>query len=131
MSVAVDVRQSGTFTAGALSISWTMTISGGLNNSILMVGATTGVLGGTTVSGVNWDDAGTPEALTFKGRFADTNGACAAEIWYRLNPTAGTKTIKVTASVSAELTGGGASYQGVDQATPFNAASPQTARGTA
>jgi hypothetical protein len=133
MPVIVDTRSNGTFTAGATTISWTHTVSAGLTNGILVVGVTTGKAAPhATVSGVNWDDLGTPVALAEKGvGIQDSANQGFADIWYLLNPSPGTKTIKVTASTSCEITGASASYQSVDQVTVFNAASPQTQIGTA
>lgn len=85
---------------------------------------------GASVSGINWDDSGTPQALTRTGRAIDTAGLGWAEKWYVLSPSPGTKTIKVTYSGAVAATTGSASYAGVDQTTPYNAASPQTLNGT-
>jgi hypothetical protein len=131
MAVTADARQSGAMTSGATSISWTMTISALLSNSIIIVCATTGAVTAVQVSGVNWDDTGTPQALTNKGRIVDANNSCYAEIWYGLSPSSGTKTIKVSTGTSCEITGESSSYYNVNQSIPFNAASPQTTTGTA
>lgn len=133
MSVVVDTRSNGTFTAGATTISWTHTVSAGLSNSILMVAASTGKAPPhATILGVNWDDLGTPVALAEKGTgVAESTDSVFTDIWFLKNPSPGIKTIKITASTSCEITGSSSSYQNVDQVNPFNAASPQTAIGTA
>lgn len=134
MSVLIDIRTNGTFTVGATTLSWTHTVSAGLSNSILLVAASTGKAPPhATVSGVNWDDLGTPAALAEKGTgIAESTDSVFGDLWFLTNPVAGaSKTIKITASTSCEITGSSSSYQNVDQANPFNAASPQTAIGTA
>lgn len=125
-----DSRQSGTNSTGATTLSWSHRVGAGLNNSILLVLAESGGAGALTISGVNWDDLGTPVAMTQKGHVVGSLNDSASDIWYLLAPAAGTKTIKVTWSASSQGVTGSASYSNVNQATPFNAASPQSATGT-
>lgn len=76
-----------------------------------------------TVTGINWDDAGSPAAMTQNG--TRLFQLARADIWYLIAPVPGSKTIKVTYSGSGECAAGSSSWFGVDQLTPFNAASPQ------
>jgi hypothetical protein len=124
-----DARQSGASSAGASSLSWSHTVGAGLSNTILEVMPQESSGTGISVSTVVWDDGGANTPLTRKGRTQDA-GTGWAENWFLLSPASGTKTIKVTNTGSCACTAGSASYSDVDQVTPFNAASPQTATGS-
>lgn len=128
MAVSVDSRNAGTSSASAASLTWSHTV-GAISNGILLVMPQCSSATGVTISSVVWDDGGANTALTRKGQKQDS-GTGWAEIWYLLSPAPGTKNIKVTYSAAVACTAGSASYSGVDQATPFNAASPQSASGT-
>lgn len=128
MAIAVDSRQTGTSSTGASSLSWNHTV-GSISNGILLAMPQVSSGTGVSVSSVVWDSGGANTALTRKGQKQDS-GTGWAEIWHLLSPASGTKLIKVTYSASAAVTTGSASYSGVDQTTPFNAASPESAAGT-
>jgi len=82
-----------------------------------------------TITSVQWDALGTPVSLTQKGKQASASGQ--SEIWFLKSPSVtGTKSIKITYGASVVCTSGSSSYSGVDQTTPFNAASPQGATNT-
>lgn len=126
-----DVRQDGSATgsAGATSLSWTHALSAGLTNSALVGLASLAGSGPPTLTSLQWDATGTPVSMTAEAAVSDgfTGRACVS---YLLAPASGTKTVKVTPSASCQIIGGSASYSNVDQTTPWNAASPQSATGT-
>lgn len=132
MAIAVDARNSGGQTlaasvTAATSVNWNHTLGAALSNGILIVSCAQDA--GANSTGVNWDDGGTNAALTRKGTVSQATTR--AEIWFLKAPAVtGTKTIRVSWSGSHEGEGGSASYSGVDQATTFNAASPQSATGS-
>lgn len=127
MAISLDIRQSGTNSAGATSIGWSHTV--GASANFLIVGCTTGAFPVKSVSSVTFGAANLSN--TVNGSAAtknDTSGpSCNANLWYLTGPTPSTATITVTPSGSCELTGGSESWIGVDQTSTFNAASPQTA----
>lgn len=128
--VTPDIRTDGLKTAGATSLAWNATITGGLTNGVLVGTGTTGSSTAKQISTFQWDAAGTPVALTLFGRKQETsNNNCIAETWLLKNPASGTKQVKITPSASCEITGGSASYQFVNQTTPWNAAGPQSIEG--
>lgn len=129
MSIAVDVRQSGGFAGPAGSLSWTHTVGSGLANALALVFVNYWSSNSTGASGVTFGGA----AMSLLGRRADVNSGF-AEIWYLKAPTAGAKTVVVSMAAGAGgsyMVAGSATYQGVNQATPFNAASPQSNNGAA
>jgi len=127
MAVTLDSRNGGTSSTGATSLSWSHTVIG---DAVLEV--TCDFAAGTrpTITGVNWDDTGSPQALTRKGGALETQGFGGVDKWYILSPTTGTKTIKVSFSGSCECGTGSESLRGVNKNDPFNSSSPQTATGT-
>lgn len=136
MAITVDSRNAGTNAAGVTSLSWSHTVGASLSNSILIVMGETNHSPNVSMSGVNWDDTGTPAALSktinsVAAEVLDTGvSGTWASLWYLLAPVSGTKTIKITPASSADLMGGSASYAGVAQSGTFNAASPHlTGRG--
>lgn len=129
MAAAVDTRNAGANGTGA-SISWTHTVTGGLSNTVLVVGATTAQSPQTSVSTVSWNGSTAGWSKTVNGVAATQNdstynGFAQAELWYLKAPTAGSFQIVVTPVASSEITGGSVSVKDVDQSTTFNAASPQ------
>lgn len=131
MSIPIpDARTEGGKTASGTSLAWNHTIGSGLSNVALLVEGQVSNAGKTDLTGVQWDAAGAPVSLTEKGVIADSAGFAHASIWYLLNPAVvGTRQVKLSAATS-QMSGGSSSYSNVDQTTPFNAASPQTATGT-
>jgi hypothetical protein len=125
--VTVDVRTDGLKTSGATSLAWNATITGGLTNSVLVGCGTTGAGTARRITTFAWDAAGTPVAMTNLGFIEEPGLNCYAEIWLLKAPASGTKQVKITPAASCEITGGSASYQWVNQTTPWNAGSPQTA----
>jgi hypothetical protein len=127
VAITVDARTPGNQTLGASgtgvsTLTWNHTL-GVLTNGILIVSGSQDA--GANSTGVNWDQLGTPVALTRKGSVSQ--GTCRAEIWYLKAPAVtGTKQVKVTWSGNHDGGFSSASYAGVDQTTTFNAASPQT-----
>jgi len=132
MSVATDSpsgRNNGTSTTGAASITWTHTVTAaGGSNTILVVEAVTNAFPVENITGVLWDSGGANTALTQKGHVSNAIHSI-ADIWYGLLPATGSKSIKVSTTSAVEISAGSSSYINVLQATPFNAASPQSATG--
>ena len=90
-------------------------------NTLLLVGisATTSTFPTLAASNpVVWDPAGTPQPLTSAGFTTGTN----SKIWiyYRVNPTAGPKTLQVSFSGGGTVVVGVTSFTGVDQTTPLS-----------
>lgn len=129
--VAVDARQSGTSSVGATSLSWSHTVTSSFPDLILLANITWALSSSINLTGVAWDDGGTPAAMTKIASQQEVGfNDAKAEIWYVLSPVPGTKTIKATFSGSCPCTSGSISAQNVSQTSPFNAASPQTQTGT-
>lgn len=97
----------------------TMTIAGGHSDRYLHCWVVW--IGATTVSGINWDQTGTPEALASKVSILDWGAASAnhSEGWGKVNPTAGAaKTVRITMSGISDVMGSCAVFDGVDGTTP-------------
>lgn len=131
MAVTVDARTDGGKTSGATSLAWNHTVGAALTNGILIGHGTTGSAILKDITTFQWDAAGTPVALTQKNKVNDTSSNCYAQLWHLLAPASGTKQVKITPSASCEITGGSSSYSLVNQSTPWNASSTQSATGTA
>lgn len=134
MAIAIDSRQSGTYTTGASSLSWSHTV-GSISNGILVVGSGEASGSNFNVSSVVWDSGGANTALsnTVNGTAARKNDTATqgwAELWYLLAPASGTKTVKVTYGGSTAGGTGSVSLSGVAQSSTFNASSPQTSSGS-
>lgn len=100
----------------------------GLVNPFLTVELTSGTATAVSPTSVQWDAAGgSPQGLVSKGSATEPGGNCKTEIWGVVPTATGTKQVKVNFAASVEITGGSASYQFVNQTTPYNAASPQSA----
>lgn len=132
MAIAVDQR-SASISTSISTLSFTHTITAALSNSILVVCSSHASGSNFKITGINWDALGTPAALTSLGSGKnDTASQGWAEIWYLLNPVAGaSKTITITYAGNVTGCAGAISLSGVHQTTPWNAASPQSANGTA
>lgn len=131
MSITVDARATGGTGAGVASLTWNHTV-GSLTNGILTVESTSADAANGKASTVQWDAAGTPVSLTNLGQKNDSAAQSWAEIWYLKAPASGTKQVKITfTGTLSTAQSGSASYDGVDQTTPWNAASPQSTNGTA
>lgn len=130
MAIGVDARTPGSqsFAAGASVVgattaTWTHALGAALSNGFLIVDGAQDA--GANSTSVVWDFGGVAQALTRKGTV--TTGSCRAEIWGVANPApSGSKSIQVAWSGAHDGCFASASYSGVDQVTPYNAASPQT-----
>lgn len=132
MAIAIDNTNAGAKSTGATSISWSHTVSAALSNSILIVGGMCAGAAPPTMSSAVWDSGGTNAAMskTINAVTAEQANSSSANdtncsLWFLKAPVAGTLTVKISPSASSELAGGSSSWSGVDQTTPFNAASPQ------
>lgn len=123
--MAIDARSASTGSTSATTRVWNHTLGSGSDKVLIVLAGSTNNPA-RAVTGVNWDSAGTPEALTRLGGAQEVNPYCWIEIWYKKNPTArGTKQITVTYAGTCECAAGAISLDG-DQVTLFNAASPQS-----
>lgn len=134
MAITVDARTSSTRSLGgsvanAASVSWTHPYGSTVTNGILL--AMGGQDANANSSKGSWDAgvAGSSAVMTRKGG-SNPTGNCRAECFFILSPAVtGTKTITIGWTGVNDGGFGSASYCGVDQTTPFNAASPQTSTG--
>ncbi len=118
-TITIDNTASETENTGTSSMSWTHTVSSGLNNSILIV-----------CTNVEDEDEGdnyyvasadfNGDALTLADRAAADEGFTAiSEIWYLLNPDPGSHTVTVNFSIAVNnALGGSASFSNINQSTP-------------
>lgn len=124
MAIAFDAKTNSTEQLATSSVTLSMTIGGGLTNSILVVGSTLRNSGGAAyghITGITWN---TSENLTSAKRQDGITASryLTAELWYVKNPTSGTHNIVVTYDRSVDRTViGGISFQGVDQTSPIDA----------
>ena len=130
-TVAFGAQSSASTTSGT-TLAWSHVVGSGTNR-ILMVGITIG--GNSTTGAVSTVTSVTygSQALTLVPNTAISaaNAEIRTEIWYLLAPNTGTNTITVTLPAGARsITGGGVSYTGVDQTTPFGTAASATGVGT-
>lgn len=116
MAIALDNTSSSSGST-VTSLSWTHTINT-VSNTVLFV--TVQVFDDTstaerTVSGITYNGV----ALTKIDRL--DNGNVAAELWYLINPISGARTIAITCGGTNDfIAASGASFTGVDQATPID-----------
>jgi len=108
-------------TVTGTTLDLTHTATGTTTDGLLVVLCAVNTSGATVISGINWDQAGTPTALTQHVTF-DPTVSTRLDIWYLKLPSTGTKTIRVTTSI-AQLTACHAiTYTGVNQTTPLGTA---------
>lgn len=120
------LRPSGTIAFGAATSdaksnvsSWNVshTVSAG-SNRILIVGVSCGGASSAYSTGVTY--AG--QNLTLLGGFNHPSVFIRTELWYLLNPPAGTADVTVTLNTNASLVIGAISFTGVEQTNPFDTA---------
>lgn len=119
MAVAFDAK---TATATACTPGTTLTITNltvgsGSNRALgMMISWLSGTV--PTVTACNWDDAGTPQAMTLVASTNSANGSSsmATSIYGLVAPTSGNKNLKITwSSASVEAHAVAISFTGVDQ----------------
>lgn len=129
--VVVDVRTDLGKSAGAAGVSGTHTIGSGLVNPAIVVTAYTGAATERRIISAVLDPAGTPFNLANYGFNDEIDHNIYAEIWSAAGcPTGVSKTVTVTAAASCEIAAGVATYQGVNQTTPWHDAVAPTIRST-
>jgi hypothetical protein len=118
-SVVIDNVASESDNSGVSSMSWSHTVSSGLNNSVLIV-----------CTNVEDDDGGNNyfvDSVDFNGDAlsravrdaADEGFSAVSEIWYLLSPDVGSFTVTVNFSqVVNNALGGSVSFSGVNQSVP-------------
>lgn len=126
-----DDSRDGGGSAGATTLSWTHTVGAGADRLLIVdSNQSDGTIAGHGTTGVQWDTLGTPVSFARVDRVGDTSGFAQTDQWYLVAPSSGLKQITITNdSSSIAVQGGSASYTGVDQTTPFNPLTPQTAKG--
>lgn len=90
----------------------TLTVGSGANRALVCQIIWSGTTGAISV--FNWDQLGTPQALTQITNAAGTN-TVRSELWGLVNPTSGAKTLRVTWTTSRDVVINCLSYTGVDQ----------------
>jgi hypothetical protein len=116
--ITVDQTSDSGDKTSVSTFNWSHTVGSGLSNSILIVG-----YGGAGASGTSGLPISTltygSNSLTQAVFLTETGAGNRAEIWYLLNPPAGTNTITVTLLGTATTARAGAiSLSGVNPATP-------------
>jgi hypothetical protein len=109
---AVVDGSSSAATSGSI-LSWSHSVGSG-GNRLLLVGVSISNASRRVLS-VTLD--GTP--LSFLGAQNNSDGAVRAEMWYLNAPLAGTRSVKVTMSGSADAVAGAMSFSGVDPVAPL------------
>lgn len=107
--------------AAGTTLDLTHTATGTATDGLLVVGCLVSTSGATTVTGVNWDQGGTPVALTQHVTLDATPGI-RLDIWYLKLPSTGTKTVRVTTSSGQITMCHAITYTGADQTTPLGTA---------
>jgi hypothetical protein len=115
-SAQVSVDAVGTHTASSAGTTFDytgLTISGGLTHSALLLIVS---VENTSISGlaINWDQAGTPQAMTQIGTVGPSGGA-QMFMFGLVAPTSGNKTARLPWTGSATVTVAGLSFSGVNQ----------------
>ena len=96
------------------SITWPHTVGSGLSSSLLVVGLDIKSTILPSVTGITY------AGVDLKRANFSVNGNLMADLWYLIDPAAGTNNIVVTFSNTAgSIVGGAVSFSGVDQANPI------------
>lgn len=116
MAVALDaVVASDTAGTGVATITLApaFTVGAGSNRALTVTLALnrTGVSGGA----VNWDNAGTPQAMTQISTVSSATNNIRADVFGLVNPTSGTKALVATWTGNSDVCIACASWTGVDQ----------------
>ena len=106
----------------AWGLSWQHTIDA-FSNRLLVVGVTTDNIF-NSVQSVNYNGL----ALTRMGTQDTSSNNARAELWYALNPPAGTGTVTVRMAQFDDVVAGATTYVGVNQQSPFGTYRSATAR---
>jgi hypothetical protein len=118
MAVAIDANPnaSNQLTGGTLNDYAGFTMGTGVSNPALVALVAWDNTGGITVSSVQWDIAGTPQALTLIPGTSASNGQNSSALYGRVGTiTAGNKTCRLTLSASGNSYISLISFSGVDQ----------------
>jgi len=123
VGIGFDAVGSGNNGSGATSITWTHVVGSGSDRLMLI-----GVSIRTTTVSVSSITVGSQNATFIR---ADNNGTnIRAELWYLLNPTAGSQTVTVNLSGTSKAAGGSCTYTGVNQTSPFDTNNANTGTST-
>jgi hypothetical protein len=137
MAVAIDSNPNTDAGGnGVTTVNFTGLTMGSVTNPALICLIAYDTTSGATISSVNWDATGTPQALTLIPGTATSNGVGATSALYgRVGPiTAGAKTLRVVLSSTSTLIVSAISFSGVDQtggATSFPHGTAATGSSTA
>lgn len=116
---AVGATAAGKSGVGVTTVDLTdLTIGAGSNRALVIQVAFIGTAGGGSApTGVtwNWDQTGTPQALTQIGTDTTTANGQIVQLWGRVNPTSGNKTLRGSWTNSQEVVVQAVSWTGADQ----------------
>lgn len=126
MSITCNSSVNGGQTSGfPSSHSFSVTVAGGLSNSILIVMAKC-TAGTTVITGVTWNGQSLTKLVDNFATGVGTTG-----IWYLLNPNAATANVVISSTGAAEyVLGEAAVYTGVNQTDPFDGSDTDGGTGT-
>lgn len=112
--VVFDANATASCTSNAVSTKdcATLTVGAGTNRALVCQISWSGTNGG--VSLFNWDQLGTPQALTAITNATATN-TVVSQLWGLVNPTSGAKTLRVTWTTARDVVINCLAYTGVDQ----------------
>lgn len=115
VAAASPTLDAKSYTAGsyAKSLSWNHTV--GSNSNRLLLVSVSFYGSSTSITSITYGTA----SLTRIGGIKDINQD-QSEMWYLINPTSGTATIKVNFSTYVYPVGGATSWSGVDQTAPLS-----------
>lgn len=116
MAVTFDANSSANGRQGAgTTFDFTNLTVGSGTNRALVVQLQFGTNPGT-ISVANWDQTGTPQALTeIPNTAADSAGGVSTRLFGLVNPTSGNKTLRFTWTTDTEIFVNAVSWTGVDQ----------------
>jgi hypothetical protein len=116
MAVAFDAKGTADATGnGATTKDLTvLTITAALSNSALVAQVSFSLKTVASVT-LNWDNAGTPQAMTQIVAANGTGTVARAELWGRIAPTSGNKTLRASWTGASDVYLQAASWSGVDQ----------------
>ncbi len=117
--IAFDAASNSGDQAASANYTFNRTVTG--TNTFLTVDIELLTATGATVTSVTDDDGGGNRPLTFIGAQSTVTGAGRVECWGLVNPTTGTKSIRVILSASIESVATAVSYTGVHQTSPTEA----------
>lgn len=121
-AIVQDATSQGSKDATGTTLDVSHTATGTTTDGLLVVLCSLSTSGATTITGINWDQGGTPVALTQHVTVDFANSSVRSDAWYLKLPATGTKTIRVTQSAGQIMFCKARTYTGVDQTAPLGTA---------